>query len=59
MDRALPVVVMTAWGSVPLAVEAMHRGARISWKSPGIIRNCCYAATGTNAARHEDRRRIQ
>lgn len=28
MDRALPVVVMTAWGSVPLAVEAMHRGAR-------------------------------
>ena len=28
LDRALPVVVMTAWGSVPLAVEAMHRGAR-------------------------------
>jgi phosphoserine phosphatase RsbU/P len=27
LDRALPVVVMTAWGSVPLAVEAMHRGA--------------------------------
>ena len=24
----LPVVVMTAWGSVDLAVEAMRRGAR-------------------------------
>jgi DNA-binding NtrC family response regulator len=27
-DAALPVVVMTAWGSVNLAVEAMRRGAR-------------------------------
>ncbi len=28
MDSALPVVVMTAWGSVQVAVEAMRRGAR-------------------------------
>src|SRR5436305_2781721 len=28
MDPTLPVVVMTAWGSVELAVEAMQRGAR-------------------------------
>jgi DNA-binding NtrC family response regulator len=27
-DATLPVVVMTAWGSVHLAVEAMRRGAR-------------------------------
>jgi sigma-B regulation protein RsbU (phosphoserine phosphatase) len=27
LDRTLPVVVMTAWGSVRLAVEAMQRGA--------------------------------
>lgn len=27
-DRTLPVIVMTAWGSVELAVEAMRRGAR-------------------------------
>ena len=27
-DEALPVVVMTAWGSVDIAVEAMRRGAR-------------------------------
>jgi DNA-binding NtrC family response regulator len=28
MDPTLPIVVMTAWGSVELAVEAMRRGAR-------------------------------
>ncbi|HYN84824.1 MAG TPA: response regulator, partial [Pyrinomonadaceae bacterium] len=28
MDSTLPVVVMTAWGSVEVAVEAMRRGAR-------------------------------
>jgi DNA-binding NtrC family response regulator len=28
MDRTLPVVVMTAWSSVEVAVEAMRRGAR-------------------------------
>ncbi|MBI3470014.1 MAG: response regulator, partial [Candidatus Solibacter usitatus] len=28
IDGTLPVVVMTAWGSVELAVEAMRRGAR-------------------------------
>ncbi len=28
LDGSLPVIVMTAWGSVELAVEAMRRGAR-------------------------------
>jgi DNA-binding NtrC family response regulator len=28
VDASLPVIVMTAWGSVNLAVEAMRRGAR-------------------------------
>src|SRR5882672_9294364 len=28
VDSALPVIVMTAWGNVDLAVEAMRRGAR-------------------------------
>ncbi len=27
-DSALPIVVMTAWGSIDIAVEAMKRGAR-------------------------------
>jgi len=30
LDATLPVVVMTAWASVDLAVEAMRRGARSS-----------------------------
>src|SRR6516225_9730981 len=28
LDSVLPVIVMTAWGNVELAVEAMRRGAR-------------------------------
>lgn len=28
LDSSLPIVVMTAWGNVELAVEAMRRGAR-------------------------------
>ena len=28
IDNSLPVVLMTAWGSIELAVEAMRRGAR-------------------------------
>ncbi len=28
LDNTLPVIVMTAWGSIDLAVEAMRRGAR-------------------------------
>jgi sigma-B regulation protein RsbU (phosphoserine phosphatase) len=28
LDSALPIVVLTAWGSVELAVEALHRGGR-------------------------------
>jgi sigma-B regulation protein RsbU (phosphoserine phosphatase) len=33
-DRALPVVVMTGWGSVETAVEAMRRGARSFVQKP-------------------------
>jgi DNA-binding NtrC family response regulator len=34
IDPSLPVVVMTAWGSVNLAVEAMRRGARDFMQKP-------------------------
>jgi DNA-binding NtrC family response regulator len=34
LDPALPVIVMTAWGSVELAVEAMRRGARDFLEKP-------------------------
>ena len=40
-DSRLPVVVMTAWGSVELAVEAMRRGARDfvqkPWDNPRLL----------------------
>ena len=46
IDPALPVVVMTAWGSIELAVEAMRRGARDFVEKPwenarllAIVRN--------------------
>ncbi len=34
LDSTLPVVVMTAWGSVDLAVETMRRGARDFFQKP-------------------------
>ncbi|MDX1630634.1 MAG: sigma-54 dependent transcriptional regulator [Thermoanaerobaculia bacterium] len=34
LDSMLPVVVMTAWGSVEVAVEAMRRGARDFLEKP-------------------------
>lgn len=46
IDGTLPVVVMTAWGTVELAVEAMRRGARDFLQKPwenarvlAIVRN--------------------
>jgi phosphoserine phosphatase RsbU/P len=43
---AVPVIVMTAWGSVELAVEAMRRGAADfiqkpwdNWRLVGLVRN--------------------
>ncbi len=41
LDATLPVVVMTAWGSVDIAVEAMRRGARDfvqkPWENPRLL----------------------
>ncbi len=41
LDATLPVVVMTAWGSVDVAVEAMRRGARDfvqkPWENPRLL----------------------
>lgn len=41
IDAALPVVVMTAWASVDLAVEAMRRGAKDfvtkPWENPRLL----------------------
>jgi len=35
VDSSLPVVVMTAWSSIEVAVEAMRRGARDFLQKPG------------------------
>src|SRR5918994_3849997 len=41
IDSMVPVIVMTAWGSVELAVEAMRRGARDfiqkPWDNPRLL----------------------
>jgi DNA-binding NtrC family response regulator len=41
LDSTLPIIVMTAWGSVELAVEAMRRGARDfiqkPWDNPRLL----------------------
>jgi len=41
LDVTLPVIVMTAWGSIELAVEAMRRGARDfvqkPWENPRLL----------------------
>ena len=34
LDRTLPVVVMTAWASLDVAIEAMRRGARDFFQNP-------------------------
>jgi DNA-binding NtrC family response regulator len=40
-DRSLPVIVMTAWGNVELAVEAMRRGARDFIQKPWENERLC------------------
>jgi sigma-B regulation protein RsbU (phosphoserine phosphatase) len=42
LDTAVPILVMTAWGTIDLAVEAMRRGARgfvlKPWRNPELLR---------------------
>jgi len=40
LDSTLPVVVMTAWSSIEVAVEAMRRGARDFVQKPWRTRAC-------------------
>jgi sigma-B regulation protein RsbU (phosphoserine phosphatase) len=56
LDSTLPVVVMTAWGSIPLAVEAMRRGARDfvekPWDNSHLLATL-RAQIESRAARHD------
>ncbi len=62
-DPTLPVVVMTAWGSVGLAVEAMRRGAhdfvQKPWDNPRLLSIVRTQIELAAALRRENRLRTQ
>src|ERR1019366_6265631 len=43
-DSSIPVIVMTAWGNVQLAVEAIRRGARLHPEAVGERASACHPA---------------
>jgi DNA-binding NtrC family response regulator len=55
LDRTLPVVVMTAWGSIKLAVEAMQRGAADFVEKPWDNTKLLTTLRTQVEARHERR----
>lgn len=63
LDNTLPIVVMTAWGSVPLAVEAMRRGARDfvlkPWENDQVLRTMRAQVELGRALRQDRRQQLQ
>jgi DNA-binding NtrC family response regulator len=59
IDETLPVVVMTAWGSIDLAVEAMRQGARDfiqkPWENARVLSIVRTQAELCRRRRHEER----
>lgn len=63
-DSTLPIVVMTAWGSVPLAVEAMRLGARDfvlkPWENAQLLKTLhLQVDLGRRLREHEVRREAE
>jgi sigma-B regulation protein RsbU (phosphoserine phosphatase) len=58
LDRLLPVIVMTGWGSVDLAVEAMRRGVRDfvqkPWDNAHLLATLRHEIESGRARRQED-----
>jgi sigma-B regulation protein RsbU (phosphoserine phosphatase) len=58
-DRLLPVIVMTGWGSIDTAVEAMRRGARTfvhkPWDNHSLKETICREIEEGFALRQSDR----
>lgn len=61
MDSVLPVVVMTAWSSVDLAVEAMRRGAsdfvQKPWENRDLLQKLEQQLSLAREQRHKQRQR--
>ena len=59
MDQELPVVVMTAWGNIPLAVEAMRGGAQDFVEKPwdnSLLLSTLRRQIATGVAQREEER---
>ena len=58
-DRLLPVIVMTGWGSIDTAVEAMRRGARTfvhkPWDNHSLTETVCREIEEGHALRQSDK----
>jgi sigma-B regulation protein RsbU (phosphoserine phosphatase) len=58
-DRLLPVIVMTGWGSIDTAVEAMRRGARTfvhkPWDNHTLTETVCREIEEGHAQRQSDK----
>lgn len=59
IDRLLPIVVMTGWGSVDLAVEAMRRGVRDFVQKPWDNAQLLATLRAEISAGRERRRQIE
>lgn len=68
VDPSLPIVVMTAWGTVELAVEAMRRGVRDfvtkPWENPRLLQTLRKQVRHARARRNvqhrlADQRRVE
>ena len=59
-DASLPIVVMTGWGSIDTAVEAMRRGAKSfvqkPWEDTTLLEIVDREITDGRATRHKDHR---
>jgi sigma-B regulation protein RsbU (phosphoserine phosphatase) len=57
-DRTLPVIVMTGWGTIDTAVEAMRRGARTfvhkPWDNDALVRTIAREISDGVASRKAD-----
>lgn len=63
LDSLLPVVVMTAWSSVELAVEAMRRGAsdfvQKPWENRDLLQKLRNQLSWAKAQRQAQRQRVE